>query len=186
MVSDGFPVVSDVHTVIFDFDGVFTDNKVWVDLNGGEWVRCDRADGLAMDLLRSAGRRGLFEADVFILSTETNQVVRERAEKLRVVCHQGVSDKLAFVDERLAARFPGLADSYAGVVFLGNDLNDLPLLRRAGWAVVPADAHPLVRAIADVVLPERGGESFVRRFVERMLGLDTMTRDEIDEFVSGS
>ena len=66
----------------------------------------------------------------------------------------------------------------------GNDLNDLPLLRRAGWSVVPADAHPLVRAIADVVLPEHGGESFVRRFVERMLGIDRMTDEEIDGLVS--
>ncbi|SVD06419.1 uncharacterized protein METZ01_LOCUS359273, partial [marine metagenome] len=79
-----------------------------------------------------------------------------------------------------------LVDPYTGVVFLGNDLNDIPLLRRAGWAVVPSDAHPLVRAIADVVLPEHGGESFVRRFVERMLGVDHMTEDEIDELVSDS
>jgi len=183
---DGLPAASDVHTIIFDFDGVYTDNKVWVDQDGREWVRCDRADGLAMDLLRSARRLGLVEADVFILSTETNPVVGERAAKLRLACHQGVSDKLAFVNERLATRFPDSVDPYAGVVFLGNDLNDLPLLRSAGWAVVPADAHPLVQVIADVVLPECGGESFVRRFVERMLDIDHMTEDEIDELVSGS
>jgi len=183
---DGLPAASDVHTIIFDFDGVYTDNKVWVDQDGREWVRCDRADGLAMDLLRSARRLGLVEADVFILSTETNPVVGERAAKLRLACHQGVSDKLAFVNERLATRFPDSVDPYAGVVFLGNDLNDLPLLRRAGWAVVPADAHPLVRVIADVVLPECGGESFVRLVVQRMLDIDHMTVDEIDELVSGS
>jgi len=185
-LSDGLPVASDVHTIILDFDGVFTDNKVWVGQGGREWVRCDRADGLAMDLLRTACRRGLIEADVFILSTETNPVVRERAAKLRLTCHQGVSDKLAFVEECLATRFPDSVDPFSGVVFLGNDLNDLPLLRRVGWAVVPADAHPRVRAAVGVVFPERGGESFVRRFVERMLGIDDMTEDEIDEFVSGS
>lgn len=183
---EGLPVASDVHTIIFDFDGVFTDNKVWIDQDGRECVRCDRADGLAMDLLRSARRIGLVEADVFILSTETNPVVRERAAKLRLTCYQGVSDKLAFVNERLATRFPDSADPYAGVVFLGNDLNDLPLLRSAGWAVVPADAHPLVQVIADVVLPEHGGESFVRRFVERMLNVDQMSEGEIYELVSGS
>ena len=137
-MSDGLPVASDVHTIILDFDGVFTDNKVWVGQGGREWVRCDRADGLAMDLLRTACRRGLIEADVFILSTETNPVVRERAAKLRLTCHQGVSDKLAFVEECLATRFPDSVDPFSGVVFLGNDLNDLPLLRRVGWAVVPA------------------------------------------------
>lgn len=185
-MTDGLPAASDVHTIIFDFDGVFTDNKVWVGLEGQEWVRCDRADGLAMDLLRSACRHGVVDADVFILSTETNPVVRERAVKLRIPCHQGISNKLEFVEDRLATRFPDLVDPYDGVVFLGNDLNDMPLLRRAGWAVVPSDAHPLVRAIADVVLPEHGGESFVRRFVERMLGVDHMTEDEIDELVSDS
>jgi len=183
---DYLPTASDVHTIIFDFDGVFTDNKVWVDQDGREWVRCDRADGLAMDLLRSALRLGLIEADVFILSTETNPVVRERAGKLHLTCHQGVSDKLAFVEECLATRFPDSSDAFAGVVFLGNDLNDLPLLRRSGWAVVPADAHPLVQAVADLVFPQHGGESFVRRFVERLLCIDDMTEDEIDEFVSNS
>ncbi|MDP7258352.1 MAG: haloacid dehalogenase [Acidimicrobiales bacterium] len=183
-MSDGLPVASDVHTIIFDFDGVFTDNKVWVDQNGREWVRCDRADGLAIDLLRTACRRGLLEADVFILSTETNPVVRERAAKLRLTCHQGVLDKLAFVEECLATRFPDSVDPFSGVVFLGNDLNDLPLLRRVGWAVVPADAHPRVRAAVGVVFPERGGESFVRRFVERMLGIDDMAEEEINEYLS--
>jgi YrbI family 3-deoxy-D-manno-octulosonate 8-phosphate phosphatase len=183
-LTDGLPVASDVHTIIFDFDGVFTDNKVWVDLDGREWVCCDRADGLAMDLLRSAGRRGLVDAEVFILSTETNPVVRERAAKIRIDCFQGVFDKLAFVRDRLSIRFPDVVDPYAGVVFLGNDLNDVPLLRRVGWAVAPADAHPLVQSIADVVLPENGGESFVRSFVERMIGIDHMTEGEIDELVS--
>ena len=183
---DGLPTAADVHTIIFDFDGVFTDNKVWVNQDGQEWVRCDRADGLAMDFLRAAHRRGLIEADVFILSTETNPVVRQRAAKLQLSCHHGISNKLEFVERYVANRFPDSTDPFAGLVFLGNDLNDLPLLRRAGWAIAPADAHPLIRTIADVVFVENGGESFVRQFVERMLGLDTMTRDEIDEFVSGS
>ena len=178
------PTASDVHTIVFDFDGVFTDNKVWVDQDGREWVRCDRADGLAIDLLRSALRLGLIEADLFILSTETNPVVRERAGKLHLTCHQGVSDKLAFVEECLATRFPDSSDAFAGVVFLGNDLNDLPLLRRSGWAVVPADAHPLVRKVADVVLPEHGGDSFVRGFVEHMIGIDQLSEEEIDGLIS--
>ena len=181
---EGLPTTSDVHTIIFDFDGVFTDNKVWVDQGGREWVRCDRADGLAVRLLKSALRRGLVETEVFILSTETNPVVRERAAKLRLGCHHGVSDKLSFMQDHLASRFPESVDPYAGVVFLGNDLNDLPLLRRAGWAVVPADAHPLVRRVADVVLPERGGDSFVRGFVERMIGIDQLSEDEIDGLIS--
>ena len=184
-MGESLPIASDVHTDIFDFDGVFTDNKVWVDQDGRETVRCDRADGLAVDMLKSASNRGLLKADIFILSTESNPVVRERAAKLGLTCHHGVLDKLVFMQQQLATRFPDLTEPFAGVVFLGNDLNDLPLLRRAGWAVVPADAHPLVKLAADVVRPERGGNSFVRGFVERMLGIEQLGEDEIDGLISG-
>jgi len=177
--------MEEVHTIVFDFDGVFTDNKVWVDVDGREFVRCDRADGLAIDLLREAIRRGAMVAEAFILSTEANPVVRARADKLGLVCHQGVGDKLAFLNDYLTKRFPEEEeDSFGGVVFLGNDLNDLALLRRVGWSVAPSDAHPIVLEVVDMVFDERGGESFVRRFVERMLGVDRMSGEEVDEFVS--
>jgi len=181
---DRVPRADEVHTIVFDFDGVFTDNRVWVDAEGRETVRCDRADGLAIDLLRAAQRRGSLVAEAFILSTEANPVVRARADKLRMACHQGVGDKLAFLTEHLETRFPGEMEPFQGAVFLGNDLNDLALLRRVGWSVAPSDAHPIVLEAVDVVLEERGGESFVRRFVERMLGVDHMTREEVEELVS--
>ena len=183
-MNEHMPGPADLHTIIFDFDGVFTDNKVWVDRDGRESVQCDRADGLALNFLRKARHRGDLDAEVFILSSESDLVVQARAAKLRLDCHHGVSDKLAFVAEYLDARFPDDDDPFAGVAFLGNDLNDLPLLRRVGWSVAPSDAHPAVRSVVGLVLDERGGESFVRRFVERMLGLDQMTEDRIDEFVS--
>ena len=181
---DRVPRPEEVHTIVFDFDGVFTDNSVWVDADGRESVCCDRADGLAIDLLRAAQRRGSLNAEAFILSTEANPVVQARAAKLRLACHQGVGDKLAFLAEYLEGRFPGEEDPFGGVVFLGNDLNDLATLRRVGWSVAPSDAHPRVRETVDVVLDEQGGRSFVRGFVERMLGVDRMSGEEVDELVS--
>ena len=74
-----FPVLKTIHTVAFDFDGVFTDNKVWVDQNGRETVRCDRGDGLAFDLVRAFQREGKTTANFFILSKEANPVVLARA-----------------------------------------------------------------------------------------------------------
>ena len=62
-----WPRLAAVHTLVFDFDGVFTDNKVYVSGSGEEAVRCDRADGLAMDFLRRYQRSGRFTARVFIL-----------------------------------------------------------------------------------------------------------------------
>ncbi|MDD5240721.1 MAG: hypothetical protein PHG47_03245 [Sulfuricella sp.] len=179
-----FPTLAAIHTVVFDFDGVFTDNKVWVDQDGRESVRCDRGDGLAFDLIRTFQRRGRLTAEFFILSKEANPVVLARAKKLKLGCHHGVGDKLGFIVEYLAARLPGDADPFAGMVYLGNDLNDLPLMRRAGYAVAPADAHPLVCDIAHLIMPQRGGEGFVRAFIERLLGIDHLTKEEIDELVS--
>lgn len=179
-----FPALAAIHTVAFDFDGVFTDNKIWVDQDGRESVRCDRGDGLAFDLVRAFQRRGRLDAEFFILSTETNPVVLARASKLKLDCYQGVGDKLGFMTEHLAARLPDHADPFAGLVYLGNDLNDLPLMRRAGYAVAPADAHPLVCKCSDLVMEQRGGEGFVRAFIERLLGINHFTQEKIDELVS--
>jgi len=179
-----FPEPASIHTVVFDFDGVFTDNHVWVDQEGRESVRCDRADGLGLDLVRAFVRRGEFRAELLILSREPNPVVVARAQKLQIPCHHRVGDKLAFLRERLAGRGADGADSFAGLVYLGNDLNDLPVMRRAGFSVAPADAHPAVKAVAHVVLDQCGGEGFVREFIERLFRLDSLTSEELDELIS--
>ena len=175
-----------VHTVVFDFDGVFTDNKVWVDQRGGESVRCDRSDGLAFDLIRAYVRREGLRCEFFILSKEPNPVVLARAQKLGLDCHHGIRDKLAFLQEDLHRRFPDERTPLEGVVYLGNDLNDLRVMRRAGYTVAPADAHPRVQEVAHLVLEQRGGEGFVRAFVEQWLGIDRMSLEELDELVSDS
>ncbi len=178
------PALAAIHTLAFDFDGVLTDNKVYVDQTGRESVRCDRGDGLAFDLLRAFQLRGRLNAECFILSKEQNLVVLERARKLRLPCRSGVGDKLAFMRSYLADRFPSNPDAFAGLIYLGNDLNDLPLMRHAGYAVAPANAHPLVKAVAHLVLEQRGGEGFVRAFIERLLGINQLSAEEIDELVS--
>ncbi len=170
-----------VHTIVFDFDGVFTDNKVYVSQSGEEAVRCDRADGLAIDLLRNYRDRQSPALQFFIVSTERNPVVEARARKLRLEFHQDVGDKLGFITAYLSKRIE--PDPFAGLVYLGNDLNDLAVLRRAGFSVVPADAHPRVQAIAHAVLPQAGGAGFVRAAVEKLLHMDNMTLEEIHELV---
>jgi len=178
-----WPSVQNIHTVIFDFDGVFTDNKVYVGQDGMEWVRCDRGDGLAIDLLRRYRQKRALNLDFFILSTERNPVVAARARKLKMECMQDVGDKLGFVTRYLGEHCPGMSDVFAGLVYLGNDLNDLPVLERAGFSIVPSDAHERVRAAASVVLPQPGGQGFVREAVERLLNISSMTQEEIHELV---
>lgn len=137
--------------VAFDFDGVFTDNGVYVFDDGTEAVRCWRGDGIG---LRQLERR----ARVVILSTEKNAVVQRRAAKLGVECYHGIGDKLAVL-ERLAGD-AGL--DLAAVAFVGNDINDAACLRRVALPIVVSDAHPDVLELAKLRTQTAGGRGAVR------------------------
>ena len=178
------PALDTIHTIVFDFDGVFTDNKVYVDQDGREMICCDRGDGLAFDLVRAYQRAGRMSAELFVLSKETNAVVASRCKKLRLDCKPAIGDKRAFLDQYFIERFPGDENPYSGLVYLGNDLNDLPVMRKAGCSVAPEDAHALVKDVATHVFPQKGGNGFVRAFVERLLGIDALSEEELDELVS--
>lgn len=181
--SSNMPPRHTVHTIIMDFDGVFTDNKVYVDQNGVESVCCDRGDGLAFDLVRAMTRRGELEVTLFILSKEPNPVVMARASKLGITCFHGVDNKLDYLKAMFAETRPSDKTPLSGVVYLGNDLNDLPTMRRVGFSVAPADAHPMVKDVASLVLAETGGNGFVRAFIERFLNIYQMTQEKIDELI---
>lgn len=150
-----------VALLVFDFDGVLTDNRVLVMEDGTEAVFCSRADGLAFDALRRHGLPAL------ILSTETNRVVQARATKLKVEALQSVRDKAIALREFCAARQIALAE----VAFVGNDLNDLPVMRIVGHPVAVADAHPAVTRVARHVLKTSGGHGVAREIVEQLLQL---------------
>jgi N-acylneuraminate cytidylyltransferase len=114
---------------------------------------------MGVALLRRAG------VPMLILSTEVNPVVRARADKLRVPVLHGIDDKEDALRRWAQEQGMPLAD----IAYLGNDVNDLPAMRIVGWPVAVADAHPLVRAEARVVLHRRGGDGAVRELVERVL-----------------
>ena len=178
------PALSEIHTIVFDFDGVFTDNKVWVNELGQECVCCDRGDGLGVDMLLAAQRLDLLQADVLIVTSEHNPVATRRADKLGLVCHQGVRNKLEFLQTLLEQRFPESGDRFSGLVYLGNDLNDLAVMQRAGFAVAPLDAHTRVQRAASLVVQQAGGKGFVRTFIELLLRCEQLSEDEIHELIS--
>lgn len=148
-----------VKAIVTDFDGVHTDDSAIVDADGGERVRVSREDGMGVALLRKAG------LPMLILSSEVNPVVRARADKLKVPVLHGIEDKASALGAW--AQDNGL--DLAEVAYLGNDVNDLPAMRVVGWPVAVANAHPLVREQARVVLTREGGKGAVRELVERVL-----------------
>ena len=153
------PLPERVELVVFDFDGVMTDNTAYVDQDGVESVRVSRGDGMGIDLLRAAG------VDMFVLSTEPNPVVAARCKKLGLAYMHGVGKKGEALPQILAAR----GVDPANVVYLGNDVNDLPCFPLVGCAVVVADAHPDAAAEADIVLTNRGGHGAVRELSDLVL-----------------
>jgi len=171
------PDWKDVHTIVFDFDGVFTDNKVWVDQNGVESVRCDRGDGLGFDLLRAFKKANNWDPNYFILSKEKNPVVTVRAGKLHIDCVQAMPDKAVYLANYLDEN----KLSTEGLVYLGNDLNDLAAMQMAGFSVAPSDAHAVILDQANLIFPQKGGDGFVRAFIELLIGIGKMSADEVAE-----
>ncbi|TSC98578.1 MAG: N-acylneuraminate cytidylyltransferase [Candidatus Peregrinibacteria bacterium Greene1014_49] len=149
----------DIDLIVFDFDGVMTDNTVLTRANGHESVRCNRGDGLGIASLRRAG------IPMIVLSTEEHPVVAARCKKLKLPCFQGLQDKAAFLKKYTKKEKIDLKRT----AYLGNDVNDLSCLEIVGLPVVTADAHPDVMHAAHVVLSTSGGKGAVREFADKML-----------------
>ena len=169
LINSEIPSIEDINTIIFDFDGVFTNNKVYVDQNGIESVRCDRSDGLGLDILRNLISKNKLKINMFILSKESNNVVIKRSEKLKLNCYHGVNNKASFIKEYVKEIHPSSINSYEKIIYLGNDLNDYEAIKLCGYSIVPIDSHPAIKEIATVTSNKKGGEGFVRDFVEKLL-----------------
>jgi 3-deoxy-D-manno-octulosonate 8-phosphate phosphatase (KDO 8-P phosphatase) len=147
--------INEIDALVFDFDGVLTDNKVLVHQDGSESVLCNRADGLAFDVLRK------LKIPTYILSTETNTVVTQRAKKLKIHVIQGALNKLQTLSK--------LCNK---VLFIGNDLNDYQVMKACGYSACPSDSHPKIKQISSHVLSSQGGDGVVRELLEEVFNLD--------------
>ena len=145
-------LVRAIRMVAFDFDGVFTDNLVYVFEDGREAVRCNRSDGLGLSRLKELGIIPV------IISTETNPVVGMRSRKLKIHCVQACSDKRAALDELARDNQVSLSQ----IAFVGNDVNDIPCLDVVGLPIVVKDSHPDVLPYARYRTNLPGGYGAVR------------------------
>lgn len=150
-----------VKMILCDFDGVVTDNLVLTDENGKETVSASRSDSMHIKTLREKG------VEVMILSSEPNPVVLARAKKMGVEAIHGIGmqDKGRVMREVLEQKKVRAGE----VIYIGNDLNDLPCFEIAGWSVAVADAYPEVLRAADHVLTKPGGRGAVRELCEMVL-----------------
>ncbi len=151
--------LGDCKLLAFDFDGVFTDNKVYINEKGEEMIRCDRSDTFGLKELVAT------DVAVIILSTEVNDVVLHRAKKLGIPVTNNIPDKGKALKDEIKKR--GLTATE--VVYVGNDVNDLPAFKVAGFSIAVADAHPSVQSQVDYTTKAAGGDGAVREVIELIL-----------------
>jgi YrbI family 3-deoxy-D-manno-octulosonate 8-phosphate phosphatase len=139
---------SKVPKILFtDFDGCLTDDRVWLNQEGEEFVAANRKDGLAVKRLKNLG------IQVVIASTESNKVVLARGNKMGVDVLQGLADKAEAIEQYLEQKNL----SWNDIWYIGNDVNDLGAIKRSNLSICPADAVKKVRKSVDVVLKIKGG-----------------------------
>jgi YrbI family 3-deoxy-D-manno-octulosonate 8-phosphate phosphatase len=138
-----------------DFDGCLTDDRVWLNQEGEEFVAANRKDGLAVKRLKNLG------IQVVIASTETNKVVLARGNKMGVDVLQGLEDKAGAIEQYLNQNNLTWKD----VWYIGNDINDLGAIKRASLSLCPGDAVKKVRKTVDVVLKTNGGYGILEEIV---------------------
>ena len=141
--------------IFTDFDGCLTDDRVWLNQDGEEFVAANRKDGLAINRLKALG------VTVVITSTETNKVVTARASKLGILALQGLPNKVEAIESYLSENHLTWNDSW----YIGNDVNDLEAIRKAKFSICPSDAVEAVKKEVDLKLKTKGGYGILSELV---------------------
>lgn len=145
--------------LVFDFDGVFTNNSVWVDQDGKESICCSRYDGLGIEMLRR------INFPLLVISREKNNVTKLRCKKLKINCISGVDNKLDILLKEAKRKEIPLRN----VCYVGNDVNDIECLKKVGLAVAVADSHTSILKVADYATKSKGGHGAVREICDLVL-----------------
>ena len=147
--------------ILTDIDGVWTDGGMYYDATNVELKKFNTYDSAGVLFAHN------LHIPVGIITGENTQIVQRRADKLKVdYCYLGVKDKLSIVK----ALCEELSITLAQVAYIGDDLNDIEVLSKVGFAGVPASAPEYVKQLANVLLTKKGGEGVFREFVEVIIG----------------
>jgi len=145
-----------IDLIVYDFDGVMTDNHVIIFQDGTEAVIVNRSDGLGVERFRSLGISQL------ILSTETNPVVKARAAKLHLEVIASCKDKKNILKKYCKKMKYDLSN----VAYIGNDINDLEVMKIVGYPIASANAHIEVKKIAKIITKTMGGDGVIRELLD--------------------
>lgn len=157
------PNAANIKVVLTDCDGCLTDAGMYYSEAGDELKKFNTRDGMAFQLLRGLGLR------TGMITSENSKSAAKRAKKLKMdFCEIGCKDKIAAAEHICAELDIGLD----AILYIGDDVNDAPLLARVGISCCPADACSLAKSASDYVAQAAGGEGVVREIAQRLFGLD--------------
>jgi 3-deoxy-D-manno-octulosonate 8-phosphate phosphatase (KDO 8-P phosphatase) len=163
-----------IKMLVFDVDGVLTDGTILVHADGSESKSFNIKDGAAIVWAQRAG------LSIALLSARSADATAVRAAQLGIsTIVQGSANKIAGFEQILTGA--GLIDEQVG--YMGDDLQDLPVLRRAGFSAAPADASPEVRAAVQWVSASSGGRGAVRECIEHVLRAQGTWRSAVADFL---
>jgi 3-deoxy-D-manno-octulosonate 8-phosphate phosphatase (KDO 8-P phosphatase) len=168
--------MKNIKLIVFDVDGVLTDGKLYIGSDGEEYKAFHTQDGMGISLARYTGVK------TAIITGRKSEAVTKRAKELKFdYVHQGIHDKLSILKEMAAE----MEISMEEVCYIGDDINDLPILREVGFAAAPSNAVPLVKEQVHFVAPSKGGEGAVREIIEEILQQSDEYAQLIEDFLSG-
>lgn len=156
--------IKKIKILALDFDGVFTDGFVYTNQNGGEMVRCSRKDTLGLEALKKKG------IEAIVISKEKNSVVKARCKKMQIRCWTGIDsgeNKLSILKKVVE----GLGLNSNNVCYIGDDINDLPCIKYAGFGVTVADGNEKNKKEANYITKKRGGDHAVREICDLILSI---------------
>ncbi len=154
--------LKDIQLIVYDFDGVMTDNRVILGEDGKESVIVNRSDGMAIEILRKSGIRQI------IISKEKNNIVKIRAKKLSIPAFNGVDNK----KNSLLSYCKKNRIDVKKTLYVGNDINDLVAMEITGYTACPLDAADEIKNIADIILHVNGGTGVIRNLIKFFRDVD--------------
>lgn len=153
-----------VKMLVMDVDGVLTDAGMYYSENGDELKKFNTRDGKGIELLKKAG------LEAAIITSEDTKIVARRAAKLKIQdLYQGVKDKLSVLEKLASEKGLGLEE----IAYIGDDVNDIEVLKVVGLAVSVADGLPQVKKLAHYITEKKGGEGAVRELTDMILMVKT-------------
>jgi 3-deoxy-D-manno-octulosonate 8-phosphate phosphatase (KDO 8-P phosphatase) len=157
-----------------DIDGVWTDGGMYYNENGSEFKKFNTSDSAGVLFCH------LLDINVGIITGENSQIVKHRADKLKIKYYfLGVNDKVRIAKNLIKE----LGISWQEVAYIGDDINDIQLLKKVGLSACPINSPEYIKEVVNWVIPIEGGDGAFRYFVEKYLKQNDLLKTALNKYL---